>query len=231
MPGATEVHDPASAAAIIEKNKEFTFFSWAAQAAVNPIPVARAQGVYFWDVDGKRYIDFSSQLMNMNIGHGHPKVIEAIQKQVAELSFVYPGMATRARGEAAELLASVTPGDLKKSFFTLGGAEAIENCMKMARLYTGRQKVFTRYRSYHGATFGAMTAGGDPRRLANEPGVPWIVRMFDPYAYRSPIYRHCTPEQGDQILVDLLEEQIQMEGPQTVAAILLEGYNLSLIHI
>lgn len=225
MSGVIETHDPASAASIIEKNKEYTFFSWSAQAGVSPIPVSRAEGVYFWDVDGKRYIDFSSQLMNMNIGHGHPKVIEAIQKQAAELSFVYPGMATRIRGEAGEMLASVTPKGLKKSFFTLGGTEAVENCMKMARLYTGRQKVITRYRSYHGATFAAMTAGGDPRRLANEPGVPWIVRVQDPYSYRSPIYRYCTPQQGDDIIVDLMQEQIEMEGPETVAAILLEGYN------
>lgn len=210
---------------IVEKNREFTLFSWSVQQACQPLPVVRAKGSCFWTADGQRYIDYSSQLMNVNIGHGHPKVIEAIKKQVEELAYIYPGAATQARGDAAEKLAAVTPGDLKKVFFTLGGSDAIENAMKMARLVTGRQKVMTRYRSYHGATFGAMSAGGDPRRLANEPGVPWIVRMFDPYAYRSPIYRHCTPEQGDQALVDLIEEQIQMEGPETIAAILLEGYS------
>lgn len=221
----TDVQEPVSAQSIIEKNKEFSYFSWAAQATVHPIPVTSAKGVYFWDANGKRYLDFSSQLMNVNIGHGHPKVIEAIQKQAAELAFVYPGLATKARGDCAEMLASITPPGLKKSFFSLGGAEANENAMKMARLYTGRQKVLTRYRSYHGATFAAMSAGGDPRRIANEPGVPWIVRIQDPYSYRSPIYRHCSPEEGDQILVDLLEETIEMEGPETIAAILLEGYN------
>ena len=210
---------------VIDKNKEFSLFSWSAQASVNPIPVATAKGVYFWDHDGKRYLDFSSQLMNVNIGHANRKVIEAIQNQAEELQFVYPGMATKVRGDCAEMLASITPKGLKKSFFTLGGAEAIENAMKMARLYTGRQKIVTRYRSYHGASFASMSAGGDPRRLANEPGVPWIVRVQDPYSYRSPIYRYCTPEQGDMILVDLLEETIEMEGPQHVAAILLEGYN------
>lgn len=210
---------------IIDLNREYTLFSWSAQATVAPIPVARAKGVYFWDVEGKRYLDFSSQLMNMNIGHGHPKVIEAIQKQVAELAYVHPGMATRVRGEAARKLAEVVPAGLKKSFFTLGGAEAVENAMKMARLYTGRQKVITRYRSFHGGTFGAATAGGDPRRIANEPGVPWIVRMHDTYAYRSPVYRHCSPEEGDMVLVDLLEQQIEMEGPATIAAIMLEGYS------
>lgn len=210
---------------IVAKNLEYTLFSWSVQETTNPIPVARAQGTCFWDVEGKRYLDFSSQLMNVNIGHGHPKVIEAIKKQADELAFSYPGSATKARGDAAEKLANVVPGDLKKVFFTNGGADAIENAMKMARLVTGRQKVMTRYRSYHGGTFGAMSAGGDPRRLANEPGVPWIVRMLDPYAYRSPLYRHCTPEQGDQALVDLIEEQILMEGPDHIAAILLEGYS------
>lgn len=210
---------------VIQQNRDYSLFSWSVQGSLAPVPVARGEGVYFWDLDGKRYIDFSSQLMNTNVGHGHPKVIEAIQKQAAELSFVAPAFATKARGEAAELLAEVTPGKLKKSFFTLGGADAIENAMKIARLVTGRQKVMTRYRSYHGATFGAMTAGGDPRRLANEPGVPWIVRMHDPYSYRSPLYRHCTPEEGDQVLIDLIDEQIQMEGPENMAAILLEGYS------
>jgi taurine---2-oxoglutarate transaminase len=222
---AINVQDQLSAQDIIDKNKEFTYFSWSVQGAVKPIPVASAKGIYFWDVDGKRYIDFSSQLINVNIGHGHPKVIEAIQKQAAELCFVYPGLASKARGEAGEMLASVTPKSLKKTFFCLGGAEANENAMKMARLVTGRQKVITRYRSYHGATFAAAAAGGDPRRLPTEPGVPWIVRVQDPYPFRSPIYRHCTPEEGDMVVVDLMEETIEMEGPGSVAAILLEGYN------
>jgi len=210
---------------IIQKNREFSLFSWSVQQACNPLPITKAKGTCFWTADNKRYIDYCSQLMNVNIGHGHPKVIEAIKKQAEELAYAYPGAATTPRGEAAEKLAQISPGDLKKVFFTLGGADAIENAMKMARLVTGRQKVMTRYRSYHGGTFAAMSAGGDPRRLANEPGVGWIVRMFDPYSYRSPIYRHCTPEEGDQALVDLIEEQIQMEGPEHIAAILLEGYS------
>ncbi len=222
---AINVEAEVTAQSIIDKNKEYTYFSWSAQAPLQPIPVAKAQGVYFWDQDGKRYLDFSSQLMNVNIGHGHPRVIEAIQKQAAELTFVFPALATKIRGECAEYLASITPKSLKKTFFSLGGAEANENAMKMARMVTGRQKVITRYRSYHGATFATGTAGGDPRRLPNEPGVPWIVRVQDPYSYRSPIYRYCTPEQGDDILCDLLEETIEMEGPNQVAAILLEGYN------
>ncbi len=215
----------ADAAEIIRKNKEYSLFSWSVQQDVNPIPMARAKGVYFWDAAGKRYIDFSSQLMNVNIGHGHPKVIEAIKKQAEELVFAYPGMATRSRGEAAELIASITPGTLKKSFFTLGGADAIENAMKMARLVTGRQKIITRFRSFHGGTFAAASAGGDPRRLAFDPGMPWIVRVPEPYAYRSPLYRNCTPEEGDMAVVDMMEDIIEMEGPQTIAGILLEGYN------
>lgn len=210
---------------IVQKNREFTLFSWSVQEAANPLPITRAKGTCFWTADNKRFLDYSSQLMNINIGHGHPKVIEAIKKQADALPFAYPGAATAPRGEAAEKLAAIAPGDLKKVFFTLGGADAIENAMKMARLVTGKSKVMARYRAYHGGTFAAMTAGGDPRRIANEPGVPWIVHMFDPYAYRSPLYRHCSPEQGDQVLIDLIEDQILMEGPDTVAAILLEGYS------
>jgi len=210
---------------IVALCKRYTLFSWAAQGKVNPIPVTRAKGVYFWDAAGKRYLDFSSQLMNVNIGHGDPRVLEAITAQAAELTYAYPGMATRPRGELGRKLSELTPGGPKRTFFTLGGAEAIENAMKIARLYTGRQKIVTRYRSFHGGTFAAASAGGDPRRLANEPGVPWIVRTLDPYAYRSPIYRHCTPEEGDMVLIDLLAEQLEMEGPGNVAAVLLEGYS------
>ncbi len=210
---------------IVRRNKEFTLASWTAQDAWNPISMARAEGVYFWDGDGKRYLDWSSQLMNVNVGHGHPHVIKAIQDQVSRMDHAYPGIATEVRAKLGEMLREVAPGDLTKSFFTIGGADAIENAMKIARMFTGRQKVITRYRSYHGATFGAMTAGGDPRRLANEPGVPWIVRVHGPYAYRSPIYRGRSADEGDEIVADLIEETLLFEGPENVAAILLEGYN------
>lgn len=139
--------------------------------------------------------------------------------------YVQPAYATKVRGELGKVLSEITPGDLTKSFFTLGGAEAVENAMKMARLYTGKQKVITRYRSFHGGTFAAASAGGDPRRIPVEPGVGWIVKMHDPYSYRSPIYRNSTPEEGDMILCDLLEETIKMEGADTIAAVLLEGYS------
>ena len=210
---------------LIQKNKTFTLASWTPQDVWSPISMTRGEGVYFWDAEGKRFLDWSSQLMNVNIGHGHPKVIKAVQNQIAKMSFAYPGIATEPRARLGELLAGITPEGMNKSFFTLGGADAIENSMKFARLFSGKEKILTRYRAYHGATYGAMTAGGDPRRLANEPGVPWIVHIHDPYAYRSPIYRNRTKDEGDQILVDIIEETINFEGPEYIAAILLEGYS------
>jgi taurine--2-oxoglutarate transaminase len=212
-------------AEIVEKNKDYTLASWMAQSTWNPITMARAEGVYFWDNDGKRYLDWSSQLVNVNVGHSHPHVIKAIQEHVAHISYAYPGIATEARGRLGELLADVTPGNLNKAFFTNGGTDAIENAIKMARLYTGRQKILTRYRSYHGATFGASTAGGDPRRHGHGSGIPDVIRLPDPYAYRSPVYKGRTQEEGDAIMADMVEEIVQMEGPQYCAAILIEGYS------
>jgi len=207
---------------ILNQHRNHVFFSWSAQEKINnPIVVDRAQGIYFWDVDGKRYIDFSSQLMNMNIGHGHPRVIAAITEQAEKLAFAYPGTAHEAKGQCAEKLAEVTPGDLNKVLFTLGGSEAIENAIKIARQYTGRHKIVTRYRSYHGATYGAATAGGDPRRLPNEPGISGIVRVHDPYAYRCPF--GYAPEGNLQAYVDHVIQTIEFEGPQNVAAILMES--------
>jgi taurine--2-oxoglutarate transaminase len=208
---------------LVQYNKQHTLTSWTATNDWNPISMARAEGVYFWDADGKRYIDWSSQLVNVNVGHGHPHVIKAIQEQIARLSFAHPGIATEPRARLAEMMAEIMPGDLNKVFFTLGGADAIENALKMARMSTGRQKVLGRYRAYHGATFGSMSVGGDVRRLPNEPGVPWTVHFHDPYAYRSPVYRGRTREEGDAIIADLLEETVQMEGPTSIAAIALEG--------
>ena len=214
-----------SHAELVERNKAYTLASWTAQADWRPLSMTRAQGIYFWDADGKRFIDWSSQLINVNVGHGHPHVIQAIQEQAAKICYAYPGIATEPRARLGEMLQKIAPAGLAKSFFTTGGADAIENAMKIARLYTGRQKIVTRYRSYHGATFGAMTAGGDPRRLANEPGVPWIVRVHGPYSYRSPIYRGRSADEGDQVVVDLMEQTILYEGPENVAAILMEGYS------
>lgn len=213
------------AAETVQKSKDYTFVSWSAQGAWNPIPIERGEGVYVYDAHGKRYIDWSSQLVNVNIGHSHPHVVKAIQEQVAKLCYVEPSSTTSARARLGELLAEVTPGDLSKTLFCNGGTDAVENAMKVARLYTGRQKIFTRYRSYHGGTFASASAGGDPRRIANEPGVPWIVRMPDPYAYRNPIYNGRTQEEGDAIIADLIEDMVILEGPETVAGILVEGYS------
>jgi taurine--2-oxoglutarate transaminase len=210
---------------IVEMNKKYTYFSWSAQSSVDPMPIEKAKGVFIWDYNGKKYFDFASQLILTNIGHGDERVNKAIMDQMQKVHYVQPGYVTDVRGQLGKLLAEVTPGDLCKSFFTLGGAEAVENAMKMARMYTGKQKIITRYRSFHGGTFAAACAGGDPRRFNIEPGVGWIVHMHDPYSYRSPIYKNCTPEEGDMILCDLLEETIRLEGENTVAGVLLEGYS------
>jgi len=148
---------------IIKNNLDYTLFSWSKQNGLNPINASYAEGSYIYDRDGKRYLDFSSQLMNVNIGHGNQRITEAVAKQMKEVSYVYPGMATDVRGRLGKKLAELTPGNLTKSLFTLGGSEAIENAIKLARIYTGRHKIITHYRSYHGATYGAVTAGGDPR--------------------------------------------------------------------
>lgn len=206
---------------IIRLNREYTLFSWSAQGALNPIPVSRAEGVYMWDADGRRYLDFSSQLMNVNIGHSHPHVIAAIKEQAERLLYAAPAFATEARGELGRLLAEITPGDLNKTFFTLGGADAIENAIKIARMVTGRSKIITRYRSYHGATYGAMSAGGDPRRLAIEPGIPGIVRVFDPSCYRCVFGQE--PASCQRECASHIEQVIQFEGPENVAALLVEG--------
>src|SRR5215468_4396071 len=200
--------------------KRYVLHSWSVQNAIEPIPVAGAEGRYFWDYDGKRYLDFASQLVNVSIGHGHPKVVAAIKEQAETLATIGPPMATESRSRLGKLLAEVTPGDLSMSFFTNGGAEANENALKLARWYTGRHKVIVRYRSYHGATAGAITLTGDPRRWPAEPGIPGIVRMFDPYTYRCPAGHPdpCPVCTG----APHLEEILQYEGAHTVAAVLLE---------
>lgn len=206
---------------IVQLNRQYTFFSWSVQSAVNPIPVTRAEGIYFWDADGKRYFDFSSQLMNMNIGHQHPKVVGAIQEQASQLCFVHPGLATEARGKLGKKISEVAPGHLNKTFFCLGGAEANENAIKLARLYTGRNKILARYRSYHGATHGAMALTGDYRRLAVEPTMPGAVHFLDPYCYRCPF--GWTRETCHRECISHIEEIIQYEGPDHIAAIIMEG--------
>jgi taurine--2-oxoglutarate transaminase len=201
---------------IIRLNREYTFFSWSAQAKVNPIVIDHAEGIYFWDPDGKRYIDFNSQLMSVNIGHGDRRVADAIAEQAHRLAFAAPQFATEVRGRLGQLLAELTPGDLNTFFFTLGGAEANENALRMARIVSGRQKVIARYRSYHGATAGAISVTGDPRRWASEPGIPGVIRVLDPWRWGRE-----EPEPLDEHLA-YLEEIIQYEGPHTIAAFIVE---------
>jgi taurine--2-oxoglutarate transaminase len=205
---------------VVADAKQYVLHSWSVQDAISPIPVAGAEGRYFWDYDGKRYLDFASQLVNVSIGHQHPKVVAAIKEQAEKLCTIGPPMATEPRSTLARMLAEVTPGDLTMSFFTNGGAEANENAIRLARWYTGRQKVVARYRSYHGATAGAITLTGDPRRWPAEPGIPGVVRMLDPYTYRCPAGHPdpCPVCTG----APHLEEILQYEGPETVAAVILE---------
>ena len=172
---------------IIQDNLDYTLFSWSKQKGINPIAVQRGEGVYLYDYDGKRYIDFSSGLMNVNIGHGNQRVTDAVARQMQEVSYVTPSCVTRARGELGKKMAEITPGNLQKTLFTVCGATAIENAIKLARLYTGRHKIIARYRAFHGASYGAMTAGGDPRKLpADAQQVPNIIHVEDPYCYRCP---------------------------------------------
>ena len=211
-------HDP-----IIKNNLEYTLFSWGKQAGLNPINAHYAKGCYVYDRDGKKYLDFSSQLMNVNIGHGNQRITNAVSKQMQELSYVYPGMATEVRGILGKKLAEITPGNLTKTFFTLGGAEAIENAIKLARIYTGRHKIITHYRSYHGGTYGAISAGGDPRKFAvDSQAVNNFVHVENPYFYRCPWHSTTIEECGERA-ADHLERVIQFENPDAIAAILFEG--------
>ncbi len=204
--------------AIIKLCREYTLFEWSVQSAVKAIPVQRADGVYFWDTDGKRYFDLNSQLMNVNIGHNNRKVIQAIKDQLDRLIYTSPFNATDVRGLLGKELAEVS--GLKKSFFTLGGAEANENAVKIARYYTGKHKILARYRSFHGGTAAAITLTGDPRRWPAEPGVPGIVHFLDPYCYRCPFGQKvetCHLECAKHV-----EEIIMYEGPGTIASVHLE---------
>ena len=205
---------------IIQDNLDYTLFSWSKQKGIAPLAISHAEGVYLYDYDGNRHIDFSSGLMNVNIGHGNQRVTEAVIKQMREVAYVTPSCVTKARGDLGKKLAEICPGDLNKAFFTLCGATSMENAIKLARLYTGRHKIFARYQSYHGASIGAMSASGDPRRIAvDAQQAPNFIHFDLPYSYRF--------EYGEENLLNFsiqsLEKQIVYEGPGTIAAILLEG--------
>jgi taurine---2-oxoglutarate transaminase len=212
--------DPRTAERILADDRAHVIHPWSVKANVAPIPVAGGEGCYFWDYEGRRYLDFASQLINLSLGHQHPRMVAAIKEQAESLCTISPAFANDKRAELARLLAEVTPGDLAMSFFTNGGAEANENAIKLARWYTGRHKIVARYRSYHGATAGAITLTGDPRRWPAEPGIPGVVRMLDPYTYRCPAGHPdpCPVCTGSPHL----EEILQYENPESVAAVILE---------
>jgi taurine---2-oxoglutarate transaminase len=219
--GATPDAGGVDELAVRADDRRHVLHSWSAQAHIDPLPVAGALGSYFWDYSGNRYLDFASQLVNVNIGHQHPDLVAAIQEQAGKLCTVQPSFAVDVRSQAARMIAERAPGDLDVVFFTNGGADAIENAVRMARLHTGRHKVFAAYRSYHGATAGAIALTGDPRRWASEPGVGSVVRYWGPYPYRSPFHSENAEQEGQRALAHL-RDTLMVEGPQTVAAILLE---------
>ena len=202
-------------------DRAHVFHSWSAQAQIDPLPIAEAKGSYFWDYQGKRYLDFSSQLVNVNIGYQHPKLVAAIQEYAGRLCTIAPSFANEMRSEAARLLAELAPGDLNRVFFTNGGADANEHAIRMARLHTGRHKVLATYRSYHGATAGSIMLTGDPRRWASEPGMPGVVHFWGPYLYRSAFHATTEEEEATRALQHL-RDTIMVEGPGTIAAVVLE---------
>ena len=212
---------PDAEAQVRADDRAHVFHSWSAQALIDPLPVAAGQGSTFWDYEGTAYLDFSSQLVNLNLGHQHPDLVAAIQRQAGRLATIQPSMANDVRGELARLIAEVAPDGFEKVFFTNGGAEANEYAVRMARQATGRRKVLSMYRSYHGSTATAISLTGDPRRWANDVTDTGAVRFFGPYLYRSPFHSE-TPEQETERALAHLEQTIQLEGPQTIAAIIVE---------
>ena len=217
------LHKKTEVGEIVQDNLDYTLFSWSKQKGLNPIAVKYGEGVYLYDYDGKKYIDFSSGLVNVNIGHGNQRVTQAVMAQMQQISYVTPGCATKARGDLGKKLSAITPKGLNKTLFTTGGAEAIENAIKLARLYTGRHKIIAKYRAFHGASYGAMTAGGDPRKLPSDSQqVPNIIHVEDPFCYRCP-WGQPGPDACNRECVSHVERVIEFEGPQNVAAIIMEG--------
>jgi taurine--2-oxoglutarate transaminase len=213
--------DPAEGKRVYDLDREYVFHSWSAQGSLNPMCIAATEGSYVWDYDGNKWLDFSSQLVNVNIGHQHPKIVAAIQEQAAKISTIAPQHANDKRGEAAQRIVDRAGPNMAKVFFTNGGADAVENAIRMARLHTHKHKVLSAYRSYHGNTGAAITATGDPRRWPNEYASQH-VHFFGPYPYRSPFWSD-SPEQETERALQHLEQVIQFEGPNTVGAIILES--------
>jgi taurine--2-oxoglutarate transaminase len=206
---------------IVDLCLRHSLYSWSATGAVDPLPIVRAEGVYMWTADGRRIMDFNSQLMSVNIGHSHPRVVAAMKRACDGLIFAHPGTATEARARLSQRLADLCPGDIDVFFYTLGGAEANENAIRAARQFTGRQKILSRYRSYHGGTNATLQLTGDPRRWANEPGMPGVIRVMDPWPYK-----YSFGDDAESITrnnLTYLEEVIDYEGPQTIAAMIIES--------
>lgn len=206
---------------IKEQHCRYNLQSWSKQKGLNPIPIEKAEGIYLWDYDGNRYSDMSSQLVNLNVGHGNRQIIDAIKEQAEKYCYLSPSYGSEPRGELAKMVVERMPDNMGKVFFTNGGADANENAVKIARMFTGRQKVFSRYRSYHGSTYGAGNLTGEPRRYPLEPGAPGFVKFFDPYVYREQIQFESEKAAADYYVAKL-REQIIYEGPGSVAAIVLE---------
>ena len=213
--------ESSAALTVRDDDRQHVFHSWSAQAHITPLPVAAGEGCIFWDYDGNAYLDFSSQLINLNLGHHHPDLVAAIQQQAGRLATIQPSMANDVRGELARRIAQVAPGPLNRVFFTNGGAEANEYAVRMARRVTGRRKVLSMYRSYHGGTTTAISLTGDPRRWANEPGDSSVAHFFGPYPYRSA-FHSATPEEETARALEHLENVIVLEGATTIAAIIIE---------
>ncbi len=208
-------------AAAYANDRAHVFHSWSAQGLIDPVVMAGALGSRMWDDKGNSWLDFSSQLVNVNIGHQHPKLVAAIQEQAGRLCTIAPSFANDMRSEAARLITELAPGDLDMVFFTNGGTEAVENAVRMARGHTGRHKLLSAYRSYHGATGTSIALTGDPRRWGNEPGAPGIVKYWGPYLYRSPFYS-TTPAEECARALEHLANVLMVEGAHTIAAIILE---------
>lgn len=210
-----------SAEQVRDYHKQYNLQSWSKQGSINPIPVKKAEGIYLWDYEGNRYTDMSSQLVNLNVGHGNRRIIDAIKEQAEQFCYMSPSYAVESRSLLAKMVIDRMPDNMGKVFFTNGGADANENAIKIARMYTGRNKIFSRYRSYHGSTFGAGNLTGEPRRYPLEPGIPGFVEFFDPYLYREKIPFE-SEEAASAYYVEKLREQICYEGPDSVAAIVME---------
>lgn len=208
---------------IKEQGMKYNLYSWSAQKKINPMVVSKAEGIFFWDEDGKKYYDMSAQLVNSNLGHGHKKLVQAIKDQAEKMAFMGPGYSVDVRSEAAQKIVDLSELEGAKIFFTNAGAEANENAIKFAKAYTGKWKIFSAYRSYHGATFGASALTGEPRRFIAEPGVPGFIKFDGPYAYRAPkACKFNSEEEVTEFYLELLENQILYEGPDQIAAIFFE---------